>query len=1187
MRRSSCLAALLAWFGAAAALELAPTPAFETFDTEDGLPSSLVQTIAEDRNGFLWVGTLDGLARYDGTGFEVFRRDPAVADSLPSNLVQAVLVDSADRVWVGTTDGGLAMLDQTRSGFRQWREGLRDEAFSGTDVWAIAEAPDGAIWAGTFDGGANRLDPASGAVRVFRHAPDDADRIAADAVLDLVVDSKGRVWLATTAGLTRLDPAPGANGELAYRARHWLAGSVVVSLHADADDTVWIGTQTGMLRFAPNADAPEPFPLPLSAGVQDVVIDAGGRRWFATRSGPLLERSAGDFVEFRGGDPRRYAFPAGQVLDALSDREGGLWFAVFESGLVHVKPQWSNFSLFRAPARERAPTLDTRTRAVGRCADGTLVSDADPGEVLRIDPLVGTSVRIPILTQAIRGAVPGVRAVLCAKGPHFWVGHRFGVARYQPGTRRVDAFGPEQGFGAGPVDQLLEDGDGAVWVSVLGDAMYRFTADASRHVRYAADDTSLSREVEQLGLDAEGELLAVGTAGVARFDRAADRFVRLDGAPQGRVHAFAPTPSGSLWLQTVDALTEVRRVGDRLATQRRFAAGAELPAAEAGSLFITRDGVLWLAGPRGLFRIDPGTGVARQFGRADGLFVSELSNRPGAQAPDGTIAVASTLGVIAFDPTRLRDNTVAPRVVLAELSVLRGARRIALDPAAPIELGHDDRDLRIVLRALSLADPMANRYRFRLDGFDPDWVPGARGERVFAVLPEGEFVLRGEAANPSGVWAEAPVAIRLKVAPPPWRSAPALALYAALLLGLGFGVAQALRTRMKRRHLLELAEARQLAAERQSQAKSEFLADVGHEIRTPMSGLLGMTELLLRSALEPKQRGYALTVQRSGQHLLKLINDLLDLSRIEAGRFALDPQPCDLWALIDEVIELQQPLAHERGLALEGHVAADAPRQVLIDAVRLKQVLLNLVNNALKFTERGRVDLSLARAASGLRIEVADTGPGMSADTVAKLFGRYEQGAVRRRGGSGLGLAISRALIELMGGRIAVESAPGKGSRFALLLEPQSAPESATASEATPGAAQGSAGRTLELLVVEDDATIRTVLVDLLSELGHRVEAGANGLDALRLLSEHHFDAALIDLDLPGVDGLKLIRLVRKREAGAPARLPAIAITANSSPGIESEARTAGFNGFLRKPVSGAELAHALGALLLSGDTVR
>jgi signal transduction histidine kinase/ActR/RegA family two-component response regulator len=540
-------------------------------------------------------------------------------------------------------------------------------------------------------------------------------------------------------------------------------------------------------------------------------------------------------------------------------------------------------------------------------------------------------------------------------------------------------------------------------------------------------------------------------------------------------------------------------------------------------------------------------------------------------------------GVLGFDPRRLRQLTDAPRVVVESLAIARDGGVVALDSRSPVRLEHHDRDFKLTLRALSLADPARNRYRFRIEGLESTWNgDGEPGTREWSQLPSGRFRLLAEAAAPGSDWvAIEPIAI--EVAPPPWRSLPALFGYGVLALGLSAWGWRASRLRLERRHALALAEARREAAERASAAKSDFLADVGHDVRTPMAGLIGMNDLLLRTPLDARQRGYAEAVRRAARHMLQLVNDLLDLSRIESGALDIADERVDLRQLLDDVVSGETALAEERGLALSCSLAPDLPTQVRGDNLRLRQVLYNLVNNALKFTDHGGVEIRIARDDAGrLALSVTDTGPGMSGETVDRLFRRYAQGEVgrRRAGSSGLGLAITARMVALMDGTMAVDSSPGRGSTFTVRLPLRAdvdPTEECNKPDGTMPAAMPVDGRlpALSVLLVEDDATLRGVIIEQLETLGQRVQAGVHGLDALRLLGEDRFDLGLFDLDLPGVDGLRLAELVRRREAAGP-RLHLVAITASGEPGVEARCRAAGFDGFLRKPATPEDLAAVL-----------
>lgn len=397
----------------------------------------------------------------------------------------------------------------------------------------------------------------------------------------------------------------------------------------------------------------------------------------------------------------------------------------------------------------------------------------------------------------------------------------------------------------------------------------------------------------------------------------------------------------------------------------------------------------------------------------------------------------------------------------------------------------------------------------------------------------------------------------------------------ALAALLGWWLAAAWRARQRQRQALQLVEHRRELAEQASLAKSHFLATLGHEVRTPMTGVLGMSELLLGSPLDPRQRRHAEAIRHAGHHLLRLVDDALDLARIEAGRLKLDPRPFELRALLAEVVGLQAPMARRRGLRFVEEIAADAPAALIGDALRIKQVLFNLLGNAVKFTEQGEVGLRAdALAAGGLRITIHDTGPGMDAGQQAHLFRRFEQGdgarTAARYGGSGLGLAISQELATAMGGRILVESAAGAGTRFIVELPLPAATPPRTLQ--VPGAGTAASPRLLRVLLIEDDPTVAEVVSGLLLGMGHAVVHASHGLAALAEAASSRFDLAVVDLDLPGMDGLSLASMLR--EPGSC--MPLLALTARADAEAGPEARRAGCAAFLRKPLTAALLAAAI-----------
>ena len=407
-----------------------------------------------------------------------------------------------------------------------------------------------------------------------------------------------------------------------------------------------------------------------------------------------------------------------------------------------------------------------------------------------------------------------------------------------------------------------------------------------------------------------------------------------------------------------------------------------------------------------------------------------------------------------------------------------------------------------------------------------------------------------------------------------------------LLLALAVIVLRQLRALTERRRNLEtLAETLDTAragADAANRAKSAFLANMSHEIRTPFHGMLGMMSLLQEGGLSPRQAVYLDTARESAHHLLTILNDILDISQLESGRLHVAPQTVDLPQLVAQVDALMRVQAHARGLALDVHLGPEVPRWVRADPTRLKQILFNLLNNAVKFTPAGAVSLTVASGAAGwLEFSVADSGIGMDEATLGRLFQRFMQGddsPSRRASGTGLGLEISRDLARLMGGDITARSEHGVGSTFTASLPLAAASPPAVAADDAQRPADANA-RALRVLVAEDHPVNRAYLEAVLERLGHQAVFAADGDGAVRAVEDQpagaEFDIVLMDLHMPGMDGFAAARTIRAMPPPR-GRVPIVALTADAFPASRELALEAGMEGFLTKPAHLPQLREAL-----------
>lgn len=1140
----------------------AAEPRFKRLGIEDGLPAGWVTEMTEDRDGYLWLATRDGLARYDGIGFKRYQYDPRNPESIPCADVQTVFQTQSGRLLVGCSDTGLAELVDAESGrFRRFDAAAKAIGLADWSVFTIDEDEAGQIWLGTYYEGLIRLDLTQGSLARLSTVQALPDALNHAVVIELVVN-QGRIFAGTSAGLWVIEP-----GRAVLTPTALFASDTVSSLMPDGN-AVLVAASLQLQRVSIDGRdvRSEKLPISIPNFVDGLARDRQGTLWVATLAGVMEVPAQGEPRLIAARRALSSSLPDSKLTDALVDREGGLWLSTSGAGIAYLRPDWQRFEIFEHDPLDPKSLPSERMQAVAICPDGNQYAISLAGDLVRLNPDLQRVQRLPLTA---------VTALHCDGEGRLWVGADTGLHQISASGQVQRFFGVGQGLPPGRVGLITDGANGELWLATIASGVARLAADGTVLSLQTREQGIVVPSFEQLLLAPDQRMWLADAQGLRVFDPDCRCFQAITGV-EHRVEAFAFVDAQHLLAFSAGELLELELMSATEVRERsRIGAAQGLPPTAAASLVPIRDRRFWLTTARGLYEIDLSRGQARPLAPHLGS-VLQFGLRPTAWYRDGNFIDATVAGLLRTHPDAPELRLPKPKLLLQPATIEHedGTRsQWSVDRAW--ELAYDDRNLNVSARLLSFLDGGGNRYWYWLEGSESGY--GQASEypfREFARLPPGGYRLHVRAENSLGQAAESDLVHEVRVRPPWWQTIWAYVSYgllALLLLGLGL---QAYQRQIKARHALQLQAMRAELAAKADQAKTEFLADIGHEIRTPMSGVLGMADLLLGETLSETQQRWVLTIKRSGQHMLSLINDLLDLSRIEAGQLLLEPAPVVLAELMQEVAAMEAALL----AAKQQTLVLDCPSGLHLqaDAKRLRQILINLLGNASKFTPvGGRISMTAFSDASGAQIAVQDQGPGMSEAECARLFARFAQTALgRSHGGSGLGLAICQRLVHAMAGRISLSSKPGEGSRFVvhlpatMLLE---ASTDASMSLPVPGSDLRPL-RGLRVLIVEDDPVLAEILPGLLARLGVQATVASQALSALAELAAAPVDVVLSDLDLPSLDGFALAGLIRQQFP----KVRLLAMSARTDPEAELQALAAGFARFARKPLNEQSLRELL-----------
>ena len=1222
------------------------------YTVKEGLSSNHIYGIVQDSIGFIWLGTGNGLCRFDGRSFRPYLHTGSDRSSISSNNIRRLMIDRHEQIWI-SLDNGVDIYDTATGVFRHFDARTADSLAVEGQTIEIIEDTDGEIWISTVNSGVFRYSPETEQLRVYRHDPDNENSLSQDYVSTLYESSDGTIWIGTySEGLCAF--SKNTEQFTRYRkARDSAAGPSSDSIDAITEDSygnIWLGTvDAGLDRFDRTTGR---------------FTNYGGARFGEqlTRIHYLKETAPGELIvcsengaaRFRiselglqpieESDPDFFRIQYINVYSFLKDREGNFWFGSLNNG-VEFFPSHNDFTCYILRREEH---INSGHAANTICPFGNNTY------------LLGT---------------PDSRILLFDE-------HRKTLSPYRE-TRYAGTSGHD-------VNALLID-DGTLWSAAFQCGIEAYDMKTGRTRSYLDNPADPSSRVFKLFRSSNGRIWAGTSVGLYHYDRAADNFIPR--GPVSLITAIAEDLDGRIWAGTSDSgictfdtrnsqvrqytydrddtTTISRNTISALAVDRanrvwigtkgyglchydrntdRFVRHENLNLPGSDIIHIVPDGeCLWISTDRGLAAYFPDTGQLKYYTHDDGLCSDLFVSNMGFRTPEGRILFGTNSGICLFNPHELIENHPANPVIITDFTLdnqsVRPDRthpdavlKVPVERTKQITLKHRQNALGFAFVSPGYHTPGTILYRYRLDGLDEKWHrTDSRNTRVgYNNLAPGEYRFRVQAGEDEQNWNTPETVISLKILPPPLLSKPAYTIYAILLLAaLGLCI-RLLLQHSEKKHREKIAQIQRENERRLYDQRINFFTNIAHEIRTPLSLIIGPLEYVMKARHINDQYGeYLSIIERNYHRLYTLVNQLLDFRKIDSNNYKLRYDTCDVGKLVRNLLDLFRPTLAQRGMRFVEELPESGP-MLVTDREALTKIVSNLLSNAVKFA-RTEIRIRIHGCGEGVGIEVTDDGPGIPPEEFEQVFDVFYQASNNDvsagRGGVGIGLHMCRTYVQMMNGTISASARPDgrSGAQFTLFL-PHPATEPASerihnpAGEACPrggvpavstgntarmessgivddpeeksltseapetgpsdpsGLSENGPERTHTVLAVDDNSEILDFLTRVLGN-DYSVIAATNATQALDLLRNNDVDLVVSDIMMEGIDGIELCRQI-KNDIGT-SHIPVILLTAKTDISTKIESLEGGADAYIEKPFSPEHLKAQIANLLLKLNEFR
>lgn len=1184
---------------------------FEHFSVEQGLPSTVVPCLFQDRTGYLWFGTFYGVARYDGYSIVSYTNRERDSTSITNSIVNAICDDKDGNIWFGHSRG----LDKFNPSTEIFTHYILNPDMPLTDwsqhVLSLHEDKDGTLWIGTGGGGLYVFNKFNETFTCFKHDSTNPYSISSNSINSIFEDRSGTLWFATGKGINKFDKAR------KQFFHYWLPSEKevitgmshgVISILEDRDGIFWLGTGGGLAEFNLQTETVTVFkhepkdPLSLANNiVKSICEDRSGQLWISTKDGvDLFNKKTKIFSHHKHDMHVPGSLGSNDAGEIILDRSGTIWVSTYGGGVNKYTPPNQYFRYYSAEGKyDRFPSSGLIEDKNGTLWLGT------SQDVLKFDPENGTfkslginkdiyfiledrtgmiwcsawneslckidqSAKVSRFKDSNGSEFSELVTAMCnSSNGNIWIGTRAGdVYSINPKSGEINFLFNESNW----IETICEDNDGLLWIGIreFGIVCYDpFQKKSTYFTSNPQDSLTISNNnITRITKDKTGNLWIITGRNLNKYDQETRRFKRLKGTDGFPVNALQVTEDGegNIWISTLSGVVKYNPYTNKFKNYMNI----------RGMSYKTRSGELYFVGKDGITR---------------------------------------------FHPDSLKDNPYVPPIVITAFRKFEKRYPFGKE----INLSYNENFISFEFAALSFVNPERNQYAYKLEGLEKDWVYS--GTRRFASYPNlepGEYIFRVKGSNNDGIWNEDGTSITIIISPPWWKTSWAYTSYALIFVFSLYGIRRYEMNRLSLKNQIKMDEAVLKEKEETDKMKSRFFANISHEFRTPLTLILGPAEKITSDTSEDIKKD-ANIIKRNSRRLLQLINQLLDLSKLESGKLKLEASKANIVSFVKGVAISFESLAESKDITLK-LLPEKEFIELYFDKEKMTKILTNILSNAFKFTpEEGTITVSVkechaelvsappvikqipkqVRDGNIVEIKVRDTGIGIPQDEIPKLFDRFYQvdsSHTREYEGTGIGLALTKELVELHNGVIKVASEKGIYTEFTLEfplgrdhLKEEEIVEEKEVREAVILNHEKDVQKNLAedlgvtsnkdnslpyndieknedktiILVVEDNYDMRQYIRESLNR-NYLIEEAINGEQGVRKAEKIIPDLIVSDMMMPKMDGNELVRKLKNDEKTS--HIPIILLTAKAGQENKLEGLEIGADDYLTKPFDIKEL---------------